>query len=402
MGGRPPRLDLGSCSRGNDVAFLSTATFEADQSGRINTAAMAPKAGFYRSVAPSGLLWSMKAPSGTGFAHSLSWSDRVVRIEARIDDGEVLNAEITRTYSWSSIPSKEIELDGAIGQLWVPESDRDLPLIIVLGGYDAGAQYAKSSLLAARGFAVLDLTYHGRSPLPRSLERIPLEYTADAIAWAKSQPGVDGSKVGVFGTSKGAEYALVLASKYSDIKAVAGWTPSSVVWAGIGGASPFPKSSWTYNGRDVPYIPAKLTPGAIWRGIQFAMGRPVAFHDSYLDGLKNKKHVARATIEVEKIAGPILLVSGSDDKMWPAKKMSEMIVDRLEAKNFQHQVTHLNYDNVGHTFPWGQWPTGDLDSGGFIRGGEIEASHIASAEAWHSTIEFFKSALVNDDNAPHQ
>ncbi|MEO0900275.1 MAG: acyl-CoA thioester hydrolase/BAAT C-terminal domain-containing protein, partial [Bacteroidota bacterium] len=36
-----------------------------------------------------------------------------------------------------------------------------------------------------------------------------------------------------------------------------------------------------------------------------------------------------AVIPVEKIAGPILLLSGRDDQVWPSATMSDMMEERL-------------------------------------------------------------------------
>jgi len=71
--------------------------------------------------------------------------------------------------------------------------------------------------------------------------------------------------------------------------------------------------------------------------------------------LKNKNASDKAAIHVEKINGPILLVSGVDDKIWPSTMMSDMIVKRLKKHNFPHLCKHLSYTNSGHNqgIPYG-------------------------------------------------
>ncbi len=49
----------------------------------------------------------------------------------------------------------------------------------------------------------------------------------------------------------------------------------------------------------------------------------------YEYALQNREAVEKATIRVERINGPVLLVSGGLDGVWPAGKMSEMIMGRL-------------------------------------------------------------------------
>jgi hypothetical protein len=55
------------------------------------------------------------------------------------------------------------------------------------------------------------------------------------------------------------------------------------------------------------------------------VGHPVAFTPYYLGHLRDTRAVERATIPVEKTRGPILLVSGTDDQMWPSSALAAMI-----------------------------------------------------------------------------
>ncbi len=386
-----------STTDANDVLFTSHGVFMANTEGVIDTSKIAPISGTYSIVESSGLLWSMRANSGARWANLFSWHEREILIEAKIDKDKTIQKSITRIYPWANISNKSIDLDGFVGDLWLPESEQDLPLILNLGGYGSNTQLAKASLLAARGFAVLDLVYHGQKPLPQALEKIPLEYAKTAIDWASKQDGVDGTRIGVLGTSKGAEYALLLASTYPEIKAVVAVTPSSVSWAGINPRSPFTQSSWTYQGQNIPFIPAKVGLSGLWRGVQFAIGKPVAFHDSYASGLENKDNAEKAAIAVENITGPILLISGSDDQVWPAKFMGDVMIERLAKTQFSYGYRHINFEKAGHSFPWSQWPQGSGNSGRFIHGGEPEFTQKAGRRAWVETIHFFKYTLRSED-----
>ena len=51
--------------------------------------------------------------------------------------------------------------------------------------------------------------------------------------------------------------------------------------------------------------------------------------------------VKEAAIEVEKIKGALLLISGKRDRLWPADKMSEQIMGRLKAHDFIYPYEHL-------------------------------------------------------------
>ena len=55
----------------------------------------------------------------------------------------------------------------------------------------------------------------------------------------------------------------------------------------------------------------------------------------------------RATIPVEKIQGPVLLVSGSDDQVWPSSALADIAMRRLEAHDFAFPFKHLRYEGAG-------------------------------------------------------
>src|SRR5699024_9809025 len=58
--------------------------------------------------------------------------------------------------------------------------------------------------------------------------------------------------------------------------------------------------------------------------------------------------VEDASIKVEKINGPILLLSGKDDQVWPSARMADMLDSRLVEHSFKFQVENIQYENAGH------------------------------------------------------
>ncbi|HKS21697.1 MAG TPA: acyl-CoA thioester hydrolase/BAAT C-terminal domain-containing protein [Thermoanaerobaculia bacterium] len=76
------------------------------------------------------------------------------------------------------------------------------------------------ALLASHGYAALAVAYFGIAPLPDDLDRIPLETVDRAVAWLRAQPSVDPKRIAIWGGSKGAELALVAASRNPAIRAV--------------------------------------------------------------------------------------------------------------------------------------------------------------------------------------
>jgi pimeloyl-ACP methyl ester carboxylesterase len=68
----------------------------------------------------------------------------------------------------------------------------------------------------------------------------------------------------------------------------------------------------------------------------------------YDRGLDNAAAVQEAAICVERATGPLLLVSGGDDRVWPAERMCRMVVERMRLHGRADDVDHLNYPDAGH------------------------------------------------------
>lgn len=197
--------------------------------------------------------------------------------------------------------------------------------------------------LASNGHAALSLKYFGDEGLPEKMEEIPLEYFERAIDWLRTQPEVDSEKILVMGSGRDGELALLLAATYPEkIHGAIAWCPGSVHWSN----TVFPwnsdeiKPTWTKNGLPVPFIRMEKIKGGDSETLD---GMPY-----WNSGLDDKAQVDSATIKVERISGPILLITPEDDQLWPSLRMSEMITQRLIQHNFQYDFKNLRYENAGH------------------------------------------------------
>lgn len=56
----------------------------------------------------------------------------------------------------------------------------------------------------------------------------------------------------------------------------------------------------------------------------------------------------RATTPLEQIAGPVLLISGTGDQLWPAPTLCELAMSRLAGHQHPFPDQHLSYDGAGH------------------------------------------------------
>jgi hypothetical protein len=128
--------------------------------------------------------------------------------------------------------------------------------------------------------------------------------------------------------------------------------------------------------------------------------RPVIFRNLFRKALRNREEVAHAAIPVEKIRGPVLLVSGGDDRVWPATEMAEAIVSRLKQRGFTHAVEHLHYPRAGHNLRYPHLPTTSrqsrnphLRNAKFSYGGTAAADAEAQADSWRRAIDFLRRHL---------
>jgi hypothetical protein len=97
----------------------------------------------------------------------------------------------------------------------------------------------------------------------------------------------------------------------------------------------------------------------------------------------------------------VMLISGGDDRMWPAERMCRMVVDRMRRHGRLSSVSHLNYPQAGHVlFPYRTVsPHGVMVPMPFDLGGGPEAATAAHASAWKQVVAHLR--LVAGPSTPH-
>ena len=105
-------------------------------------------------------------------------------------------------------------------------------------------------------------------------------------------------------------------------------------------------SSWTYNNKEVSYVPAPL------KTISPALKGDL--YTAFSMMLEDEEAVKNAEIQVENINGAILIISGKNDEQWPATSMSNRIIERLKDNNFKFYKEHIILDG-GHVEPLKQF-----------------------------------------------
>ena len=390
-----------SSPEGSPVLYRSQVVFPAPQ-GTLDLATAKPVSGTYTDADIHGLFWSM-APVAGGELGGLQ--PLQVKLTATVEGRVLASATIEFI---DALPEVEVEqvkqFPGAVFAT-LPGNVRR-PALIVLGGSEGGGWVARdrSPRFASRGFAVLGLPYYSPGAkdreipeLPAAFADIPVERLDAAFAWLKARPEVDASRVALVGVSKGAEFALIAASRFKWITSVVAIAPTDVVWEGWGpGVEPGKRSSFAFDGKPLPFVPYREFAEEL---AGFRTGREVRMRRFQDKGRAADPAAAvKARIEVEKFRGPLLVIGGHDDQVWASGMMAQNISERRAAAGLV--TTALIFPEAGHSLSGNGWmPTTQYNAGPSKSGGTPQANADAQARAFPETIAFLKRTLRVDSDA---
>src|SRR5207244_4175687 len=227
---------------------------------------------------------------------------------------------------------------GLVGHFYAASGASGRTGVLMLGGSGGGyPDEAAARDLARAGYPVLALAYfrdRGGNPPEleqKQLRKVPLEYIFKALDWLEARPEVRRDRIAVMGESRGAELALTVGSLRPDVAGVIAYSPSELRWGAVGGGA----GAWTLHD----------TPLAYGQG-HYDRAAPVREFTEILDGPAHVRNAA--AIEVERIHGPVLLLSSKADEVWPSARMANDIEARLRASGFPYRVENVQYENASH------------------------------------------------------
>lgn len=215
-------------------------------------------------------------------------------------------------------------------------------IVITFSGSEGGsaasdtmAYYYKQS-----GISALGITLFAGKDTGANLDKVPLEYVENAIVWLKDQ-GYE--KIAVDGISKGSEYALLAASRFDDISCVIARVPSYFVSEGMfGKKTPSGDSCWSYQGMGLNYVPYKIREFNV-------IGQFFSHHEFNILAYNVGKDVTdEDIIPMERINGPVLLISTKSDTVWPSAEQADFIEKYLEEHSFSYEIINLKYEYISH------------------------------------------------------
>ncbi len=279
---------------------------------------------------------------------------------------------------------EKVNKDGVFGNFFPAMADKPRPAILVLGGSEGGLSTdvsRQARALQEVGYNALHLAYHNAPGKPGKLKNIPVEDFINALDWLKAQDSVDADQIGIIGYSKGAEAALLIATRYSGIRAVVAGMPSSVFWDGMSPENFIVSngsSSWSEGGEPIASLPYGLPED------------DVGMLSVFNKGLARVDEFPNAVIPIERYDGALLMVCGEIDNLWPSCQMAKDIEARARNKNGP-PVTLLRYPEAGHGVMGIAADEKDPSIRIFAQmGGTAKANISARRDSWSKILLFFE------------
>jgi alpha-beta hydrolase superfamily lysophospholipase len=194
----------------------------------------------------------------------------VGRIARRTLVGAALAIGLGPGVGWAQVASSAIP-GFPHAKVYVEAGEGARPVVVILHGADGGTEAGDrfGPILAGMGYAAVGLPYYSPDWAefgpPKALPEIAgsfIDIRVDQLAELRDalrgMPGVDVERFGLFGASKGAEFALIAASRYDWIDAVVAYAPTDVVWEGWGLETleaEGTRSSFSFDGKPLPFMP---------------------------------------------------------------------------------------------------------------------------------------------------
>lgn len=376
------------------VRHRAVAMFMTDARGAVDLTRQAPTSGDYSGADAAGLFWSMRPVEDPLPA---DWKSGEVRFEARIDGVVVAEGMVRLLGAKPEVVDETIPGFPAARLYRLPGGGKR-PVVVVLHGADGGtgASERYGRKLASEGYAVVGLPYYspdwGQFGPPKAIAELPgsfidirIDQLAELRDWIMTRPDLDAGRIALFGGSKGAEFALIAASKYPWLTSVVAFAPSDLVWEGWGLETleaEGTRSSFSFEGKPLPFMPYKGFVEGLLAGPKADL---LKIHEDGRAAHPEREDAAR--IRIEAFKGPIMLVAGDQDRQWKSGTMAR----NLAAARKGLPTELLLYPEAGHDIGGDGWvPTlGEVARGG----GSAGANARAQADAWPKVLAFLKRTL---------
>lgn len=383
-------INAGMSEQGKNSAWESYGIFMSDSKGNIELKNTSPIEGTYNTCDAMGLFYSMRIKD----FHKDSPSKNIYDISENRNytinftaefNGEILaSKKHTRLFCDETVKSQTILNDNLTARYFTPVKIEKRPAIIVVSGSEGRIEKAQAiaEVFASEGYSALAICYFGMNKTSGSLNKIPLEIIQNAINWLKIQDTVDQNRIAIYGRSKGGELSLLAGSIFHELKCVIANTPGCYVYEGLKNGFPSRHSSWTYKNMEFPFLKFSI-PLLCQTAFKLMFGQKNLLTWMYKKLIKTG-NTDNATIKVEKINGPILMISSKSDAIWPSLLHCETVIKRLKENSFKYKYKHYTYEKAGHmlTLPFQSISTLKKC------GGNLKGWAESCVDCWNQTITF--------------
>ncbi len=374
------------------LQYQSGARFNADADGRISLADSEAISGSYAGIDASGLFWSMQPTSEASVS-----PDASIHLQALIDGAVVATASFELPSQSSSIEIEEIaSLPGSYFARHPGPGER--PAIIIVDGVDDLRVNREILMprLVEEGYSVLHFAtyalvygpFESSTPeLPSRYVDIPVDRLQEAHDWLVEQPGVDAERIGLYGFSRNGAYVVLAATRFPWIEAVAGISPSDVVWEGWGeGVRLGTTTSYTWEGEALAYVP--YSENFFRETAKLARGEAARLRTPMDEGRwANPDRIAEARIPIETYDGALFLAGGEQDNVWSAGHMVQNMAERRAEAGLSTEFLVL--PDAGHNIIHDGWNPTLLFETGEARAFEAQGQ----SQTWQATLAFLNDAL---------
>jgi len=400
------QVEIVSCTlRGAGVAWRAAARFVADAEGTVDLWRDAPVAGSYQGVSAMGLVWA-QVPDTAG-ARELFDAEPAAALAtdilARRDgDARPVRGGFVQRLAAAGVTRREVREEGLVGTLFLPAGPGPHPAVMILNGSGGGINEPRAALYASHGYAAFALGYFKAPGLSDYISATRLEYFETALAWMHRTLKPLQGFVALSGQSRGGELVLLLGTLFpASVSAVIGYVPGAVVHCAQNACDPAlgrEGPAWIFRGRPLPHV-WENNRTATWAPWDEGP-EPRRHADALLTALQDPEAVERARIPVEKIRGPVMVLSATDDGSWPSSLYGRMVTERLAQFGHPHAVAHLDFEGAGHSILFPFVPTTQLGyahpvSGRRSTSGGTPAHNAHADEAsWQGVLRFLQQAVA--------
>lgn len=267
------------------------------------------------------------------------------------------------------------------GVLCTPEHGPGAAGVLVLAGSSGRVERQRARLLAEQGLLALAIRWFGGPDQPPGICEVPLETFTAAVDLLRAEGA---ARIGVLGTSKGAEAALLTAVRDPRADAVVAVAPTALTWCNVGpgrdGAQHPYRSSWSWRGQPLPFVPMDDA----WQPAD-GDGGPTAIRGWYERSERTHAHLLdAAAVPAERMRADLLLVAGGDDAMWPSLPYAQRLAARRRAVGAP--VRLVSRADAGHR-PRFPGETAAAPSPVFRYGGSEAADALLGEAAWPAVLD---------------